>query len=231
MKEKFKILIVEDEEKILNVIEAYLEKEGYEVFKALDGIEGLDIFRNISPHLVILDLMLPGISGEDICKNIRSTSDIPIIMLTAKINEKSKLEGFSIGADDYVTKPFSPRELIERVRAILRRSYRDKGPLSDILSFNSDELRIDIRRNEIAKNDKLVNLTPNEYKILLILASNPGQIFSRERLVESAFGIDYDGFDRTVDTHIKNIRHKIEDNPKTPKYVLTVYGVGYKFGG
>lgn len=231
MKDKYKILVVEDEEKILNVIEAYLEKEGYEVFKAIDGIEGLDIFKNVSPHLVILDLMLPGISGEDICKNIRSTSDVPIIMLTAKINESSKLEGFSLGADDYVTKPFSPRELVERVRVILRRSYRDRGPLSDILSFNDDELKIDIRKHEVTKNENLISLTPNEYKILLILASNPGQIFSRERLVESAFGIDYDGFDRTVDTHIKNIRYKIEDNPKAPKYVLTVYGVGYKFGG
>lgn len=231
MKEKFKILVVEDEEKILNVIEAYLKKEGYEVFKAQDGMEGLDIFRSVSPHLVILDLMLPGLSGEEICKNIRSTSDVPVIMLTAKINEKSKLQGFSLGADDYVTKPFSPKELVERVRAILRRSYRDKGPLSDILSFNGDELKIDIRRHEVAKNEDLVSLTPNEYKILLLLASNPGQIFSRERLVESAFGVDYDGFDRTIDTHIKNIRYKIEDNPKTPKYILTVYGVGYKFGG
>ncbi len=231
MKNKFKILIVEDEEKILNVIEAYLQKEGYEVFKSTDGAEGLDIFRKESPHLVILDLMLPGLSGEEICKNIRSSSDIPVIMLTAKINEASKLEGFSLGADDYVTKPFSPRELVERVKAILRRSYRDRGPLSDILSFESDKLKIDIRKHEVSKDGEVATFTPNEYKILLILASNPGQIFSRERLVEKAFGIDYDGFDRTIDTHIKNIRHKIEDNPKDPKYVLTVYGVGYKFGG
>jgi len=231
MKENYKILIIEDEEKILNVIEAYLKKEGYEVFKAVDGIDGLDIFKEVSPHLVILDLMLPGLSGEEICKNIRGASDIPVIMLTAKSNEESKLEGFSLGADDYVTKPFSTRELVERVKAILRRSYRDKGPLSDILSFNNDELTIDIRKHEVSKNKEIVSLTPNEYKILLILASNPGQIFSRERLVEKAFGIDYDGFDRTVDTHIKNIRHKIEDNPKAPKYLLTVYGVGYKFGG
>ncbi|WP_334293007.1 response regulator transcription factor [Paramaledivibacter caminithermalis] len=231
LKEKFKILVIEDEVKILNVIEAYLEKEGYEVYKAIDGTQGLNIFKDISPHLVILDLMLPGMSGENICKNIRSTSDIPIIMLTAKTNEKSKIEGFSLGADDYVTKPFSPRELIERVRVILRRSYRDKGPLSDIISFNNDELRIDIKKHEVTKNKKLVILTPNEYRILLILASNPGQIFSREQLVENVFGIDYDGFDRTIDTHIKNIRQKIEDNPKTPKYILTIYGMGYKFGG
>ncbi|WP_432662332.1 response regulator transcription factor [Wukongibacter baidiensis] len=231
MKNKFKILIVEDEEKILNVIEAYLEKDGYEVLKSTNGTDGLNIFRKESPHLVILDLMLPGLSGEEICKNIRSSSDVPVIMLTAKIAEASKIEGFSLGADDYVTKPFSPRELVQRVRAILRRSYRDKGPLSDILSFDNDNLKIDIRKHEVLKAGVIANLTPNEYKILLILASNPGQIFSREQLVEKAFGIDYDGFDRTVDTHIKNIRHKIEDNPKTPKYLLTVYGVGYKFGG
>lgn len=231
MNQKFKILVIEDEEKILNVIEAYLFKEGYEVFKAANGVDGLDSFKSNSPHLVILDLMLPGLSGEEICKNIRSSSDVPVIMLTAKINESSKLEGFSLGADDYVTKPFSPKELIQRVRAILRRSYRDHGPLSDVLSFNNDDVQINIKKHEVSKKGKIVSLTPNEFKILLILASNSGQIFSRERLVEKAFGYDYDGYDRTIDTHIKNIRHKIEDNPKAPKYVLTVYGVGYKFGG
>lgn len=231
MNKQFKILVIEDEEKILNVIEAYLKNEGYEIFKAITGSEGLDIFKNNSPHLVILDLMLPELSGEEICKTIRSSSDIPIIMLTAKTNEASKLEGFSLGADDYVTKPFSPRELVERVRAILRRSYRKKGPLSDILSFNDDELTIDIKKHKVTKNGSLINLTPNEYDILLTLASNSGQTFSRERLVEIVFGLDYDGFDRTIDTHVKNIRQKIEDNPKAPKYLITVYGVGYKFGG
>ena len=231
MEGNFKILVVEDEKKILDVISAYLEREGYKVLKATDGINGLEIFKKYSPHLVILDLMLPGLSGEEICKAMRGASDVPIIMLTAKINEKSKLEGFSLGADDYVTKPFSPKELIQRVRAIIRRSYRGKSPLSDILSFNGNGLRIDVRKHEVTKDERLVSLTPKEYKILLILASNQGQIFSRERLVEAAFGIDYDGYDRTVDTHIKNIRHKIEDNPRDPKYVLTVYGVGYKFGG
>ncbi|SKC83314.1 response regulator transcription factor [Maledivibacter halophilus] len=231
MNEQFKILVIEDEEKILNVIEAYLKNEGYTIYKAKNGLEGLNIFKSSSPHLVVLDLMLPGLSGEEICKNIRSSSDIPVIMLTAKTNEKSKLEGFSLGADDYVTKPFSPRELVERVRAILRRSYRKQGPLSDILSFNNNELTINIKKHEVTKNDKLINLTPNEYDILLILASNPGQTFSRERLVETVFGLDYDGYDRTIDTHVKNIRQKIEENPKSPKYLLTVYGIGYKFGG
>lgn len=231
MNKQFKILVIEDEEKILNVIEAYLKNEGYEIFKATKGSEGLDIFKNNSPHLVILDLMLPELSGEEICKTIRSSSDIPIIMLTAKTNEASKLEGFSLGADDYVTKPFSPRELVERVRVILRRSYHKKGPLSDILSFNNDELTIDIKKHEVTKNGNLINLTPNEYDILLILASNSGQTFSRERLVEIVFGLDYDGYDRTIDTHVKNIRQKLEDNPKAPKHLITVYGVGYKFGG
>lgn len=231
MEEKFKVLIVEDEKKILEVVKAYLDKEGYETYYAYDGNEGLRMFRDKSPQLVILDLMLPGISGEEICKRIRSQSQVPIIMLTAKSNEDSKIDGFSLGADDYVVKPFSPRELIQRVKAILRRSYRDLSPLSDILSFNDDDLKIDIDKHEVYKKGELINLTPNEYKILLIFASNPGHVFSRDQLVEKAFGFDYDGFDRTIDTHIKNIRQKIEDNPKNPSYVLTVYGMGYKFGG
>jgi DNA-binding response OmpR family regulator len=231
LNQKFKILVVEDEKNILDVVEAYLKKEGYEVYSTTDGNKALELFENTSPHLIILDLMLPGISGEDICKKVRSLSDAPVIMLTAKSAEESKLEGFSIGADDYVTKPFSPRELMQRVKAVLRRSYRDGNPLSDIISFNNDDLKIDMRKHEVSKKGQNINLTPNEYKILLIFASNPGQVFTREILVEKAFGYDYDGYDRTIDTHIKNIRQKIEDNPKKPKYILTVYGVGYKFGG
>ncbi len=231
MEANYRILVIEDEKKILDVINAYLDKEDFETYSSTNGLEGLKIFENKDPHLVILDLMLPGISGEEICKKIRSKSDIPIIMLTAKTAEESKIEGFSLGADDYVTKPFSPRELMQRIRAILRRSYRDTSPQSDTLSFRDDDLNIKISNHEVMKKGLSVSLTPNEYKILTIFASNPGQVFSREQLVTTAFGYDYDGFDRTIDTHIKNIRQKIEDNPKDPKYVLTVYGVGYKFGG
>ncbi len=231
MDDKFKVLVVEDEAKILEVITAYLFKAGYDVLGINNGKDALETVESFRPHMVILDLMLPGMSGEEICKVIRSKSDIPIIMLTAKSAVESKIQGFTLGADDYVTKPFSPKELVERVRAILRRSYKDKSSLSDLLSFNKDELVIDIKKHEVSKNGTTVQLTPNEYKILLIFASNPGHVFSREQLVEKAFGYDYDGFDRTIDTHIKNIRHKIEDNAKEPKYILTVYGVGYKFGG
>lgn len=231
MNEKYKILVVEDEKNILEVIEAYLKNANYDVYTTTKGGEALILFEKHSPHLVVLDLMLPEMSGEEICKKIRSSSAVPILMLTAKSSEESKLQGFSIGADDYVTKPFSPRELVERVKVILRRSYRDSNPLSDILSFNNDDLKINIKKHEVSKQNKLLNLTPNEYKILLIFASNPGQVLTRDFLVSKAFGYDYDGYDRTIDTHIKNIRHKIEDNPKKPKYIVTVYGMGYKFGG
>ncbi|HHV26814.1 response regulator transcription factor [Anaerosalibacter bizertensis] len=226
-----KILVVEDEKRILDVVKAYLEKEGFEVKTAIDGKEALDLFNSETFHLIILDLMLPIISGEKVCNHIRTSSDIPIIMLTAKVDEDDKIEGLAIGADDYVTKPFSPRELVSRVKALLRRSYRDSNPLFEKLSFNNKDLEVDIDKMEVKKDGKVILLTTNEFKILSALLTNPGQVFSREQLIEKAFGIDYEGFDRTIDTHIKNIRQKIEDNPKEPKYILTVYGVGYKFGG
>lgn len=226
-----KILVVEDEKRILDVVKAYLEKEGFKVKTAIDGKEALDLFNSETFHLIILDLMLPIISGEKVCNHIRTSSDIPIIMLTAKVDEDDKIEGLAIGADDYVTKPFSPRELVSRVKALLRRSYRDSNPLFEKLSFNNKDLEVDIDKMEVKKDGKVILLTTNEFKILSALLTNPGQVFSREQLIEKAFGIDYEGFDRTIDTHIKNIRQKIEDNPKEPKYILTVYGVGYKFGG
>lgn len=229
MNNKIKILIVDDESNILNVVKAYLEKEGFEVFTAMDGEAALNIFNNETIHLIVLDLMLPKISGEKVCSIIRSTSTVPIIMLTAKADENDKIEGISMGADDYLTKPFSVRELVVRVRALLRRSYRDISPLADILSFNDGDLEIDIKKMLVKKQGKAISLTSNEFKVLKILLTNPGQVFSREQLVEKAFGTDYEGFDRTVDTYIKNIRQKIEDNPKMPKYIITVYGIGYKF--
>lgn len=228
---KRKILVVEDEKNILEVIEAYLLKEGFDVITAPDGKMALELFENEKIHLIILDLMLPKISGEEICTTIRATSDVPIIMLTAKVEEDSKIEGLSIGADDYVTKPFSPRELVSRVKALLRRSYRDSSTLAEILIFNNGDLEVDIDKMIIRKKGEIIYLTSNEFKVLVSLLTSPGQVFSREQLIELAFGYDYDGFDRTIDTHIKNIRQKIEDNPKKPSYIITVYGVGYKFGG
>ena len=226
---KTRILVVDDEQKVLNVIEAYLIKEGFEVLTASDGEEALNIFKNEQIHLIILDLMLPKISGEEVCNKIRATSSVPIIMLTAKTEEDSKIEGLAIGADDYITKPFSNRELVSRVKAIIRRTYRDNNPLAELLIINNGDLEINIDKMIIKKQGAPITLTSNEFKILIALLTNPGQIFTREQLVNKAFGIDYDGFDRTIDTHIKNIRQKIEDDHKNPRYIVSVYGMGYKF--
>ncbi|PRR81703.1 response regulator transcription factor [Clostridium vincentii] len=231
MNDKIRILIVDDEQKVLNVIEAYLLKEGFEVLTSVDGEDALNIFNNEPLHLIILDLMLPKISGEEVCNKIRATSSVPIIMLTAKAEEDNKIDGLTIGADDYITKPFSNRELVSRVKAIIRRTYRDNNPLAELLIINNGDLEINIGKMLIKKQGKTISLTSNEFKILVALLTNPGQIFSREQLVNKAFGIEYDGFDRTVDTHIKNIRQKIEDYPKNPKYIISIYGMGYKFQG
>lgn len=227
--ENMNILVVEDEKNISNVIKAYLEKEKFNVFLAYDGKSAMDLFKNEDIHLIILDLMIPKLSGIEVCKEIRGTSNVPIIMLTAKTEEDDKIKGLSIGADDYVSKPFSPKELVSRVKALLRRSYRDNTPLAESLSFNNGDLEINIDKMLVRKNKNEVDFTVNEFKILLTLLSNPDQVLSREQLIQSSFGHDYDGFDRTIDTHIKNIRHKIEDNPKSPQYIKTVYGAGYKF--
>ncbi len=229
MNNNFKILVVDDEEKILDVVKAYLEKEGFEVVTAMDGEEALNIFNKEEVHLIVLDLMLPKITGEEVCRRIRAKSFVPVIMLTAKAEEEERIEGISIGADDYLTKPFSVRELVVRVRALLRRAYRDEIPMADILTFNKGDLEIDIKRMIVKKKGQTVSLTANEFKVLTVLLTNIGQIFSREQLIDKAFGMDYEGFDRTVDTYIKNLRQKLEDNPKEPRYIATVYGMGYKF--
>ncbi|AEF17161.1 two component transcriptional regulator, winged helix family [Thermoanaerobacterium xylanolyticum LX-11] len=224
-----KILAIDDEEKILDVIKAYLEKEGYTVLTETNGANALNTFKTVNPDLVILDLMLPGMSGEEICRKIRALSKVPILMLTAKVSEDDKVYGFTIGADDYLTKPFSPRELTMRVKAILRRTKNDL-PLNDIFMFNDGDLVIDTRSYEVKKKGRIVNLTPNEYKLLTVMVQNPNKVFTRSELIEKAFGYDFDGFDRTIDAHIKNLRQKIEDDPKNPTYIKTVYGAGYKFG-
>jgi Response regulators consisting of a CheY-like receiver domain and a winged-helix DNA-binding domain len=226
---KFKILVVDDEQNILDVIKAYLEKDGFDVITAMDGKSALDIYSNENIHLIVLDLMLPKMTGEEVCNRIRAISSVPIIMLTAKAEEYEKIEGISMGADDYLTKPFSVRELVVRVRALLRRAYRDFSPMADILIFNNGDLEVDIKKMVVKKQGVVVNLTANEFKILIIFLSNPEQVFSREKLVEKAFGANYEGFDRTVDSYIKNIRQKIESNHKEPTYITTVYGMGYKF--
>lgn len=226
-----KVLVVDDELKIAEVIKSYLEHAGFEVFTAYDGRHALEMFERTGPSIVILDLMLPDLTGEEICRTIRKHSRAPIIMLTAKSDEEDILRGLDIGADDYVTKPFSPKQLVARVIAVLRRTAGDPIPLSNAFSFNNEDLVIDNLGHEVKKGGRVVNLTPNEYRILLTLVKYPKKTFTREELVNMALGDDFDGFDRTVDTHVKNLRQKIEDDPKAPKYLLTVHGVGYRFAG
>jgi DNA-binding response OmpR family regulator len=222
------ILIIEDEDKVTNVIKAYLEKEGYKVYSAANGTDGLKLFDSNKFNLVILDLMLPDIQGEEICRSIRTKSDVYIYMLTAKSALEDRIEGLNIGADEYLIKPFSPRELTARVNALFRRIDTED---SSILPIISGDLKIFKNSRTVTVKDEEISLTPNEFDILYILAVNKGRAFSREQLIEKVFGIDFDGFDRTIDVHIKNIRKKIEEDSKNPKYILTVTRLGYKFGG
>ncbi|MDF2522696.1 MAG: DNA-binding response regulator [Clostridiales bacterium] len=226
-----KILVVDDEIKIVEVIKSYLVNSGYTVCVAYNGKDALDRFDKVNPSMVILDLMLPDISGVEICKTLRKKSRVPIIMLTAKAEEDDILNGLNLGADDYITKPFSPRQLVARVDTVLRRVDDMEIPLSSKLSFNNDDLLIDTIKYEIKKREVIVSLTPNEFKLLLTMAKYPDKAFTRSELIFQVLGQDFDGYDRTIDTHIKNIRQKIEDDPKTPKYILTVHGIGYRFGG
>lgn len=222
------ILIIEDEEKVSAVLKAYLEKEGYKVWCAAKGTEGLELFKKVEFQLVILDLMLPDIDGEEVCKRIRNTSDVYIFMLTAKGDLSNRIDGLEIGADEYLVKPYSPRELTARVNALFRRI---KGSSFGALSFDDGNLQIFKEERIVKVKGQEVYLTPNEFAILYTLASNKGKVFTREMLIEGAFNMDFEGFDRTVDVHIKNIRKKIEEDSKNPKYILTVTRLGYKFGG
>lgn len=225
-----KILVVDDETEIVKIITAYLKKENYHYDLAFDGQQALEKFRVFSPDLIILDLMIPKISGEEVCKEIRKTSDIPIIMLTAKTNESSIINGFKIGTDDYLKKPFSPKELILRIKSILRR-YENGKENTNVLSFNDGDLIIDLNEQLVFKDNILLEFTASEFKILTMFASNPRIVFNREQIIEKALEEDFFGYSRTIDTHIKNIRKKIETDTKNPIYILTIYGFGYKFGG
>lgn len=226
-----KILVVDDEVKILEVVTSFLESKGYTMFSAETGAKALQIFDTENISLIILDLMLPDITGEDICTKIRKKSRVPIIMLTAKVEESDILKGLKIGADDYITKPFSLKELHGRVEAVLRRSSDDLVPLFTRNSYNEGDLIVDFESNTIKKRQEIVALTPSELKILSALIKYPNRVFTRNDLIELALGDEFLGFDRAIDSHIKNLRQKIEDNPKEPIYVRTIYGKGYKFGG
>lgn len=225
------ILVVDDEVKIVQVIKSYLENSGYTVYEAYTAKQALEKFQEVNPSLIVLDLMLPDMAGEDICRKLREKSRVPIIMLTAKVDEEDILRGLNIGADDYVTKPFSPRQLVARIDAVLRRSADSAAPLSDILSFNNGDIVINTQKYEVKRDGRAINLTPKEYKLLVTMAKHPDKVFTREELIYSVLGEDYDGYDRTIDTHIKNIRQKIEPDPRAPRYILTVHGIGYRFGG
>lgn len=225
------ILLVEDEPLLSETLSAYLVKEGYRVLTAADGQTGLDRFLSEAPDMVLLDLMLPRLSGEAVCSAIRQRSRVPIIMLTAKAREDDKIAGLELGADDYLTKPFSPRELVARVSSLFRRCSADATPLYDTMVWADGDLSADFSAHMVYKRGEAVSLTPNEFKLFAAMAKYPNKTFTREELILIAFGPDYDGYDRTIDSHIKNLRSKIETDSASPRYIKTVRGVGYKFGG
>lgn len=223
------ILIIEDEESVAEVLKAYLEKEGYKVYLSEEGLKGIKLFNSIDIDLIILDLMLPDISGEEVCKIIRGISDVHIFMLTAKGALEDRIEGLNIGADEYLIKPFSPRELTARVNALFRRINAAKE--NNEAAFDDGRLSVDYERRTVKVNGEEVPFTPNEFNILYALLVNRGKVLSREQLINKVFGMDFEGYDRTIDVHIKNIRKKIEEDTRNPRYIITVMKVGYKFGG
>lgn len=223
------ILVIEDEERVADIMTKYLEKEGYNVFTCYDGKTGLDCFYKNKVDVVLLDLMLPDIQGEEICQQMRNVSNVHIFMITAKGTLDHKIEGFNLGADEYLVKPVSPREVVARVKALEMRRQREDN--KDVLIFNKGEFKIYLQERIVRINDNEITLTPNEFDLLYQLALAPGRVFTRDQLIEAVMGIDFDGFDRTIDVHIKNLRKKIEEDTKNPKYIKTVTGVGYKFEG
>ena len=222
-----RILLVEDERTIRDAVAAYLEKEGYWVTAVADGAEALDQAAKKPFDLVVLDLNLPKVSGEEVCRRIRDVSDVPIIMLTAKGSEAEKISGLEIGADDYLVKPFSPRELVARVRALMRRAHAESDPQRDHMEFGG--LSVDLRAHRVYLDGEEVELTASEYKLLVTLARYPGRVYPRMELVEKVLGYDFEGYERAVDSHVKNLRAKLDDDPREPRFIHTVTGVGYRF--
>src|ERR1700730_4848496 len=219
------ILVVDDECEIAQIARDYLQHAGFAVITASDGLHALEVARARQPDLVVLDLGLPGIDGLDVARTLRRESTVPIIMLTARVEESDRLLGLELGADDYVTKPFSPRELVARVRAVLRRAD-SAAAAGDIVRLG--DLTIDVPRMKVARHRATIELTPTEFQWLPTLARQPGRIFTRTQLLDAVRGVEVESFDRAIDTHIKNIRRKLEPDPRNPRYVLTVYGIGYK---
>lgn len=224
---KYKILVVEDQKEISDILSLYLEKEGYDYIVASDGFQALEFFGAEKIHLVLLDIMMPGIDGFSVIKEIRDVSDVPVIMVSAREDESDRIKGFDLGADDYVVKPFSSRELMRRIKALLKRSYPDID--GSIMSYK--DLSLECRAMKLYKNSEEIDITRAEFCILKAFFKNHGQVLSREQIIEQAFEGEYDGFDRSMDTYIKRLRQKIEDDPKSPQYIVTKYGAGYIFGG
>src|SRR3989339_575841 len=219
-----RILIVDDDARTVELVRLYLNRDGHKVMTAYDGNEALRLARESHPDLIVLDLMLPGIDGLEICRGLRAESDVPIIMLTARATDDDRLAGLDTGADDYVTKPFSPRELAARVRAVLRRLPGERGPEK----IGHGDLTINFLKHEAFLEGKPLNLTPIEFKVLGALVKEPGRVFSRAQIIEKALGHDFDSFDRTIDVHILKLRRKLEPDPRHPRFIKTVYGAGYK---
>jgi len=219
-----RVLVVDDDVKTVELVKLYLNRDGYRVLTAYDGVEALRLARESHPDLIVLDLMLPGIDGLEVCRTLRDESDVPIIMLTAKTTDQDKLAGLNLGADDYVTKPFSPRELAARVRAVLRRLPGERGPAE----IKHGELTVNFGKYEASLAGRPLNLTPAQFKLLGVLVKEPGRVFSRGQLIEKALGYDFEGFDRTIDVHILNLRRKLKLGIKHSINIKTVYGAGYK---
>jgi DNA-binding response OmpR family regulator len=220
-----KILVVDDEPKIAEICQDYLKAAGYDVITAMTGPDGLSAARLEKPDLVVLDLMLPEMDGLDVCRTLRRESDVPIIMLTARVEETDKLIGLEIGADDYITKPFSPRELVARIRVVLRRVGGE--PTNDTIRVG--DMALDRTRYEVSLPDQTVSLTPTEFEIMATLMSQPGRIFSRQQLLNAAHGVAFESYERAIDSHIRNLRRKLETGADQVNHIVTVHGVGYKF--
>jgi len=219
-----RVLVVDDDVKTVELVKLYLNRDGYRVLTAYNGIEALRLAREGRPDLIVLDLMLPGMDGLEVCRTLREESDVPIIMLTAMTTDQDKLNGLELGADDYMTKPFSPRELAARVRTVLRRIPGERGPAQ----VRHGELTVDFHKHDVTLAGRAIPLTSVEFKLLGVLTKEPGRVFSRAQLIEQALGPDFEGFDRTIDVHILKLRRKLEPDPTHPTYIRTVYGVGYK---
>lgn len=221
-----KVLIIEDEMKIARTVRLYLEQSNYQVAIVTDGIQALAAFRHEQPDIVLLDLMLPNMDGWEICRQIRQESGVPIIMLTARSEESDKLIGLELGADDYITKPFSPREVVARIRAVMRRA---RGMVQPSSMLRLGKLEIDLSQRQVQFEEAVMELTPIEYDILTTMAEHPGQVFTRLQLLEATQNVAYEGYERNIDQHIKNLRAKLKDDARNPTYILTVFGVGYRF--